>query len=59
MEASAHRRPAPSAFALGNVSGRELVLEGHGLNKLALMVGVVFERMTAVEEKQPGQRPAA
>lgn len=51
MEASAHQhQSAPTVFALGGASGRELALEGKGLTRLSLMVGVVFDRLTAVED---------
>jgi hypothetical protein len=50
MEASAHEHPAPGRFALGGMDGRRLELEGRGLVRLALMVNVVLDRLTAVEE---------
>jgi hypothetical protein len=50
MEASAHHHPAPGTFSLGGMDGRQLELEGRGLVRLALMVNVVFDRLTAVDE---------
>jgi hypothetical protein len=41
-------------LALGGASGRDLVLEGPGLMRLALMVGTVFDRLTSVDDR-PGQ----
>lgn len=57
MEASAHQHQPAGTFALGGAKGHELVLEGRGLVRLALMVNVVLDRMTAVDDKQP-RRPS-
>jgi hypothetical protein len=51
MEASASPKPTPGTLALGGISGRDLAIEGPGLMRLALMVGTVFDRMTAVGDK--------
>ena len=55
MEASTQQQIPLSTFALGGASGREIALEGAGLTRLALMVGDVFDRLTAVEDRDPGE----
>ncbi len=57
MEASAHQHPAPGRLALGGMDGRQLELEGRGLVRLALMVNVVLDRLTAVDEDSVQRRP--
>jgi hypothetical protein len=52
MQAPASPNPTPGTLALGGAYGRDLAMEGPGLNRLALMVGTVFDRMTAVEDKK-------
>lgn len=59
MEASAHHHPAPGTFALGGLDGRELELEGRGLARLALMVNVVFDRLTTVDDDDAKKHPGA
>jgi hypothetical protein len=57
MEASIQPEPAFGHLALGGVNPRDLVDDGRGLTVLALMVGTVFERLTAVDDEAPGADP--
>lgn len=57
MEASAQRHPAPGTLALGGMDGRQLENGGRGLVRLALMVNVVFDRLTAVDEDSAASGP--
>ncbi len=57
MEASAHQHPAPGAFGLNGTDGRQFELEGSGLVRLALMVNVVLDRLTAVDETGAEKHP--
>ena len=57
MEASANEHPAPGRFALGGMDGRQLELDGRGLARLALMVNVVLDRLTAVDEDSSKSDP--
>jgi hypothetical protein len=41
--------PSTGPLALGGIDTHALKLEGAGLTRLALMVGTVFDRMTALE----------
>jgi hypothetical protein len=59
MEASAHEHQPGGTFSLGGVTGHELVLEGRGLDRLAVMVNVVLDRLTAVEDKPPERSAGA
>lgn len=57
MEATTHQHPAPGAFGLNGTDGRQLELEGGGLVRLALMVNVVLDRLTAVDEDDAEKHP--
>jgi hypothetical protein len=54
MEASVQPDPSFGPLALGGVNPRELVDDGRGLTVLALMVGTVLERLTAVDDGGSG-----
>ena len=57
MEASAQHPTSAGTVALGGMDGRELQLEGSGLVRLTLMVNVVLDRLTAVDDDQAKTRP--
>ena len=56
MEASAQTESTLGPLSLGGVDPRNLTSDSRGLMRLALMVGTVFDRMTAVEDEPRGSR---
>lgn len=54
MEAMTQRRPVDGMLALGGAHGREVAVGEQDLIRLALMVGIVLERLTAVEAAASG-----
>ncbi len=45
-----HPHTSPGTLALGGARTIDLLEDGRGLVKLALMVGTVFERLTSVDD---------
>ena len=50
MESSIQPQTSPGTLALGGARAIDLVDNGRGLVKLALMVGTIFERLTSVKD---------